>query len=140
MQTAVSVLTVTFQDPFWIGLYERQEDGQYQVCKITFGAEPKDYEVYHYLLAHWQDLSFSPPLPVGEAPSPHAINPKRLQRQIKKQLQTPAMGTKAQNAMKQQQEERLQARNALRRERRAQAQERQYQLRRQKHKEKHRGH
>lgn len=140
MQTAVSVLTVTFRSPFWVGLYERQEDGRYQVCRILFGAEPKDYEVYHYLLAHWRDLSFSPPLPVDEVPSHPAANPKRLQRQIKKQLQTPAMGTKAQNAMKQQQEERLQARKALRRERQAQEQERQYLLRRQKHKEKHRGH
>ena len=140
MQTAVSVLTVTFQSPFWVGLYERQEDGRYQVCRILFGAEPKDYEVYHYLLAHWRDLSFSPPLPVDEVPSHPAANPKRLKRQIKKQLQTPAMGTKAQNAMKQQQEERLQARKALRRERQAQEQERQYLLRRQKHKEKHRGH
>lgn len=140
MQTAVSVLTVTFQSPFWVGLHERQEDGRYQVCRILFGAEPKDYEVYHYLLAHWRDLSFSPPLPVDEVPSHPAANPKRLQRQIKKQLQTPAMGTKAQNAMKQQQEERLQARKALRRERQAQEQERQYLLRRQKHKEKHRGH
>ncbi len=140
MQTAVSVLTVTFQAPFWVGLYERQEDGQYQVCKIIFGAEPKDCEVYHYLLAHWRDLTFSPPLPAGQVPSPPAANPKRLQRQIKKQLRTPAMGTKAQNAMKRQQEQRLQARQALRRQRRAQEQERQYLLRRQKHKEKHRGH
>ena len=133
MQTAVSVLTVTFQAPFWVGLYERQEDGQYQVCKIIFGAE-------HYLLAHWRDLTFSPPLPAGQVPPPPAANPKRLQRQIKKQLRTPAMGTKAQNAMKHQQEQRLQARQALRRQRRAQEQERQYLLRRQKHKEKHRGH
>ena len=40
-----STLTILFQDPFWIGLYEREEDGRYQVCRIVFGAEPRDQEV-----------------------------------------------------------------------------------------------
>ena len=34
-----------FEAPFWIGLYERTDNGRYEVCKITFGSEPKDYEV-----------------------------------------------------------------------------------------------
>ena len=46
MSTTKTSLTVTFEAPFWIGLYERESDGAYEVCKITFGAEPKDYEVY----------------------------------------------------------------------------------------------
>lgn len=41
MKPARSTLTVTFEAPFWIGLYEREAEGLYQVCKITFGAEPK---------------------------------------------------------------------------------------------------
>lgn len=48
MDTGVSKLTVLFEDPFWIGLYEREYNGRYEVCKITFGAEPKDYEVYDF--------------------------------------------------------------------------------------------
>ena len=50
MSTTKTSLTVTFEAPFWIGLYERESDGAYEVCKITFGAEPKDYEVYEFLL------------------------------------------------------------------------------------------
>ena len=38
-------LRVFFEDPFWIGLLEREENGQLSVSKITFGPEPKDYEV-----------------------------------------------------------------------------------------------
>ena len=38
-------LTILFENPFWIGLYERIDNEKYEVCKITFGAEPKDYEV-----------------------------------------------------------------------------------------------
>ena len=79
MKPALSTLTVTFEDPFWIGLYEREEDGQYQVCKILFGAEPKDAQVYAFLQRHWRDLTFSPPLPAETAVRPRP-NPKRLQR------------------------------------------------------------
>ena len=91
MKPALSTLTVTFEDPFWIGLYEREEDGQYQVCKILFGAEPKDAQVYAFLQRHWRDLTFSPPLPAETAVRPRP-NPKRLQRAIQKQLDTPDPG------------------------------------------------
>lgn len=37
-----------FEAPFWIGVYERFDEGYYEVCKITFGSEPKDYEVYDF--------------------------------------------------------------------------------------------
>ena len=43
-----SSLTILFENPFWIGLFERIDGDKYEVCKITFGAEPKDYEVYEY--------------------------------------------------------------------------------------------
>lgn len=39
-----STLTILFEPPFWVGLYERVDGGKYEVCKITFGAEPKDYK------------------------------------------------------------------------------------------------
>ena len=83
MKPAVSTLTISFEAPFWVGLYEREEEGLYQVCKIPFGAEPKDYEVYAFLQQHWKDLTFSPPLPAGTVPRTR-INPKRLQREIRK--------------------------------------------------------
>ncbi|HRK76285.1 MAG TPA: DUF2992 family protein, partial [Streptococcus parasuis] len=41
MSTAFkSSLTILFEAPFWIGLYERTDGGKYEVCKITFGSEP----------------------------------------------------------------------------------------------------
>jgi len=57
-----SSLTVMFEAPFWIGVYERFDEGYYEVCKITFGSEPKDYEVYDFLLKNWNSLKFSPPI------------------------------------------------------------------------------
>ena len=35
-----SSLTILFENPFWIGLFERIDGNKYEVCKITFGAEP----------------------------------------------------------------------------------------------------
>ena len=55
-----SSLTILFEDPFWIGLYERIIEDKYEVSKIIFGAEPKDYEVYDFLLKNWNKLRFSP--------------------------------------------------------------------------------
>ena len=48
-------LTVFFEDPFWVGVFERIEDGKLSVCKVTFGAEPKDYEVLDYILHHYYE-------------------------------------------------------------------------------------
>ena len=118
MKPAVSTLTISFEAPFWVGLYEREEEGLYQVCKIPFGAEPKDYEVYAFLQRHWKDLTFSPPLPAGTVPRAR-INPKRLQREIRKQLQTPAIGTKAQQALQLQHAQRVQTRKETARQKRS---------------------
>ena len=55
-------LTVYFEDPFWVGVFERTQNGTLSVCKITFGAEPKDYAVHAYVLRHFYELRFSPAL------------------------------------------------------------------------------
>lgn len=53
-------LTVFFEDPFWVGVFERQAQGALTVCKVTFGAEPKDGEVYAFVLRNYASLRFSP--------------------------------------------------------------------------------
>ena len=71
-------LTVFFEEPFWIGVFERISEGKLSVCKVTFGAEPKDYEVYDFVLRNYYRLKFSPAVAtdVKEA----GRNPKRVQR------------------------------------------------------------
>lgn len=132
-------LTVFFEEPFWVGLYEREADGRYEVSKITFGAEPKDYEVSAFLLEHWQQLRFSPGIEV-EKFADKRINPKRMQREIKRTLAAEGIGTKAQQALKLQQEQGKQARKVRSREQREEEKEQRFELRQQKRKEKHRGH
>lgn len=133
-----SSLTILFENPFWIGLYERIDNDNYEVCKITFGAEPKDYEVYDFLLENWHTLKFSPPIksdPIEE----RKINPKRMQREISNQLNSNRIGTKAQQALKLQHEQKIIERKSKRRDQKEAEKERQFALRQEKKKAKHKG-
>ena len=67
------------------------------------------------------------------------INPKRLQKQIRKATEEKGVGTKAQQALKLQQEQNKTERKILTRERREAEAQRRFALRQQKRKEKHRG-
>ena len=83
MSTAFkSSLTILFEAPFWIGLYERTDSGKYEVCKITFGSEPKDYEVYEFLLKNWHKLKFSPPIQ-AEVSIERKLNPNECSAKFK---------------------------------------------------------
>ena len=44
-------LTVLFEDPFWIGLFEMINQQGLRACKVTFGAEPTDKEVMEFKLS-----------------------------------------------------------------------------------------
>lgn len=138
MQRTSSTLTVYFEDPFWVGVVERVSDGRLTACKITFGAEPKDTDVYRFLLDRWNTLVFSPPVPCADRPAV-IVNPKRRQRAVGKQLQTQGVSTKSRQALKLQHEEGKAARRVKTREQKEAEQERHYALKQQKRKEKHRG-
>ncbi len=138
MQKCSSKLTVYFDDPFWIGVYERVTEGTLEVCKITFGAQPKDYEVYAFLLRNWNKLRFSPPVNADMARDSRT-NPKRMQRAIKRQLTSQGIGTKSQQALNLQREENKILRKMKTRQQKEDEKQRQFDLRQQKRKEKHRG-
>ena len=53
MDKASGKLTVYFEEPFWVGVFERIEDGKLSVAKVIFGAEPKDYEVQEYIQQYY---------------------------------------------------------------------------------------
>ena len=48
IKISISV-TVYYEEPFWTGLFERIVDGKLSVCKVVFGAEPKEYELKEYI-------------------------------------------------------------------------------------------
>ena len=138
MSETLGMLTVFFEEPFWVGIFERMEQGKLSVCKVTFGAEPKDYEVWEFVLRHYQDLKFSPAIKADLKQS--ADNPKRRQRSIKKQLQNAGVGTKSQQALAAQREELKTERKKVSKEQRAAEKRRKFELKQQKRKEQLKGH
>ena len=88
-------------------------------------------------MKHYYSLQFSPAVEsvVREAKA----NPKRMQREVKKQLRDIGIGTKSQQALKLQQEQRKQERKVKSREQKLAENKRMFELKQQKKKEKHRG-
>ena len=77
-------LTVYFEEPFWVGIFEHIEDGKLSVAKVTFGVETKDYEVQEYIQKYYFGLKFSPA--VEAIVKNIKRNTKRMQRAAKKQI------------------------------------------------------
>ena len=91
MDSDLTRLTVFFEAPFWVGMFERFEGGTLSVCRIVFGAEPKDYDVLSYVLKNYTRLRFSPA--VAAAVRQDAANPKRMQREIRRASSDCGVGT-----------------------------------------------
>ena len=96
-------LTVYYEDPFWVGVFERIENGKLSAAKVTFGAEPMDYEVREFINRHYYHLQFSPAIKTDV--KDNKKNSKRAQRDAKKQTLENGIGTKSQQALKLQQEQ-----------------------------------
>lgn len=156
MDRVQAALNVFFEEPFWVGVIERIEGGKLTVCKVTFGAEPRGFEVYDFYCKNYYALRFSPAVEVAVRHRP--TNPKRMQREVSRQMSggagsgrksqknasgassgTHAIGTKSQQALKLQQEQMKTERRISARERRAADRDRRFELKQQKKKEKHRG-
>ena len=138
MDKANGKLTVYFEEPFWVGIFERIEDGKLSVAKVTFGAEPKDYEVQEYIQEYYFSLKFSPA--VETVVKDIKRNPKRMQREAKRQMQKIGIGTKSQQALKLQQEQYKQEHKIRSNEKKEAEKLRMFELKQQKKREKHKGH
>ena len=138
MKTIKCKLTVYFAEPFWVGVFERICDGKLSVAKVTFGAEPKDCEVQEYIQKWYFSLKFSPV--VETVVKDIKRNPKRMQREAKKQMLEIGIGTKSQQALKLQQEQNKQDRKEKRRKRKEAEEQRMFELKQRKKREKHKGH
>ena len=134
----ILTLTVFFEEPFWVGVFERVSAGKLSVCKVTFGAEPKDYEVYDFILKRYGALKFSESVEMNVRRT--ADNPKRRQRNVKKQLRNAGIGTKSQQALQKQREASKIERRRITKEQRDAEKRRRRTLKERQRKEKRRGH
>jgi hypothetical protein len=134
-------LTVLFDGQFYIGLLEHTMGGQYYACRHIFGAEPGESEIMQFVLHQMSALLSAGRSPASDDETPHMkINPKRLKRIAARQLKETAISTKAQTAIKLEQEQQTVERKQLSREERLAKEEYKRGLKEEKKKQKHRGH
>ena len=121
-----------------LGVFEPIDEGKLSVCKVTFGAEPKDYDVWEFVLRHYDELVFSPAVETETRQT--ADNPKRRLRNVRKQTERSGIGTKPQQALQLQREEMKTERRQLSRKQRDAEAQRRFEIKQLKKKEKRRGH
>lgn len=131
-------LTVFFENPFWVGVFEHVENNFLIVSKVTFGAEPKDYEVLDYIIKNYYSLVFSPA--VKTKIKKDKTNPKKAQRDVRKQMQVSGIGTESQLALKSQHEQNKKESKVRRREEKEADELKRFLLKQYKKRKKHKGH
>ena len=130
-------LTVFFENPFWVGIFEDFENDNLSVCKVTFGSEPKEYEIYDFILKKFYNLRFSNEMKSNFREK--AKNPKRRQREIKKELQSKKFLKKSEEILKLQYEEKKKERKVKTKQEKEFEKQRKFLLKQEKKKKKHRG-
>ena len=130
-------LTVYFEDGFWHGLFEQEYEGIYQVCRVTFGQEPKEDEILKLLQTQFVRLSFSPEATVKQHVK--IKNPKRLQRAVKKQVKQ-KVSSKSQELLQLQYEERKKHSKQQSSLQKQLLKQEKFERKQQKRREKHKGH
>jgi hypothetical protein len=131
-------LTVLFESPFWIGIFEKEQDGQYSVARTVFGAEPRDFEVFEFIIYKMDQLKFSTPQE-GEIVK-RKVNPKRVQREVKLELSKKNIVSKAQDALRLEIEKNKIERRSFNSKLKETIKQERFELKQQKKKEKKRGH
>ena len=137
METISIGLTVYFEDGFWHGLFEQVYRETYQVCRVTFGQEPKDDEILEFIQTQFTQLSFSPAAIVKQHVK--IKNPKRLQRAVKKQVKQ-KVSSKSQELLQLQYEERKKHSKQQSSLQKKLLKQEKFERKQQKRKEKHKGH
>lgn len=142
METVKIVATIFFEKKFWIGTFERTDKEGYAVARHIFGGEPTDPEVYEFVLNHYSELNFGNPKPFTIEIK--RMNPKRVQREVRHEMQrlkeTTKPSTFAQDYMREELEKKKQLKKKVNSAEKQARKEQQYALKQQKKKEKHRGH
>ena len=133
-----SKLTICFEEPFWVGVFEELDGDKLSACRVVFGTEPTDAEVYAFILKHYNHLKFSKPIKAEIRQK--ADNPKRRQRTAHKQLETHGIGTKSRQALQKQYEDNKTERKKKSREQKELEKKRIFELKQQKRRKKHKGH
>lgn len=131
-------IRVLFEGPFYIGIFEKVINDKVYIAKVTFGKEPKDKELNAYLNENYYKLKWQ--ISDETFKDIEIKNPKRKQREARKEMLKKTVGTKSQNAIKKQYEENKSLNKKKAKENKELLIELKYELRQKKRREKHKGH
>jgi hypothetical protein len=137
------IVTVMFDPPFWIILFESVEKGKYSVAREVIGtSEPTSAEIILFFdRLDFKKVRYTTPVE-GEKAQSNKINFKKMQKKAKKateQSDYKHIYSKAHEELKKQQEQNQQERKSINRERRDEEKEQKFELKQQKKKQKLRG-
>lgn len=131
-------ITVFFEEPFWVGIFEREESKHIEVMRVVFGAEPREIEVFQFILENYGKFRFSMPLKVDSDRKETGF--KRKQREIKKNMIVKGVSTKSQEALKIQMESRKNEKKEKSKLESETEKKVKFQMKQDKKREKHKGH
>ena len=57
-------LSVYYEEPFWVGVFERVEDRKLYFAKVVFRSEPSDKELFKFINDNYHKLHLSPEVDV----------------------------------------------------------------------------
>ncbi|MDN3506685.1 MAG: YjdF family protein [Simkaniaceae bacterium] len=134
--------TIFFEERFWVGTFERTDQGGYSIARYIFGNEPTDPEVYEFVCNHYQELNFGPPK--NFTLQIKRMNPKRVQREVRRELETLKKTSRpssfAQDYMREELEKKKKQKKHLSSTEKQARKDAQFEVRQKKKKKKHRGH
>lgn len=97
-------LCVFYEDPYWVGLFEKLTRGKYSVCRVVFGSEPQIPQILQLINQQYHQLKFSAPRREKQSLASNPVNPKRRQRAIAREMGRIGQSTRAQEALREQRE------------------------------------
>lgn len=137
-------ITILFDPPFWIALFERTENNEYSVARaIISTSEPEGVEIADFLNnLDFDRLQYTKPIATEKA-TKEKISFKKQQKLTKKATtdsKVKYISTKAQTLLREQQEANKKERKILSKLEKEEIKQQKFDLKQKKKKEKHRGH
>lgn len=134
-------LTVYHDGQFWVGVVEEYGKGKVMAGRYVFGAEPNDQEILAFVLQQIDAVTsrLSQAVEQGRAAGERRVNPKRLSRQVAREMERKGVSSYAQEAIQREYEQRKKERQTSTRQQKEMHKERLREIKRQKAKAKHRG-
>lgn len=133
--------TIFSEKGLWVATFERTDKKEYAIAKHIFGKEPTDPEIFEFVTNHFQKLNFGSPRQFSLQIK--RMNPKRLQREVRREMEQIKKTTKPSTLAQDYMREELEMKKKLKKHKasgeKQNRKDEQFALKQQKKKNKHKG-